>query len=110
MIEDAIRVFKEHGIDVPPITKVGDFNHTFRVHGPDDSVVIYSLRWPQYETVDAWFGKYNEDSGGLGLQGHVNSGDSFGRQLLEIFQLHKRFLATGQLQVLRDFEDERHNR
>ncbi len=104
MLIDAIKVFKEHDIYVPPPTKVGD--HTFNVHGPNDSVVIYRLRSPQYNTVDAWFGKYSDDSGGLGLQGSVNGFD----QLLEIFQLHKRFLATGHLQVLRDFEDERRNR
>lgn len=91
--------FGKYGIDLPN-------EQRFAIEGPRNSIAIYSVRWNT--TVDVWFGKSDDDSGGLSLQGSINSPLGI-EQLERMLKLHTRFMQSGRRKVLRHFEERKHN-
>lgn len=102
-LEKVINFFKDHNIVIDPLSITHfDKDYKFKVEGPRNSIILYRI-WGSDEEpiIDAWFGKSNSDSGGLGQQG------SFGaiglEQLNRIIKLHKRFMLSGRRKVLNNF-------
>lgn len=72
---------------------------TLFLYGPRESMVYYRI--DQFGVVNAWAGKCNSDSGGLGGQGFF---DGIGlAQLESMLKMHKRFLGSGRRKVLRNY-------
>lgn len=87
---DAIKSSSTHNKDI-----------IFVVEGPRNSIIHYRL-WGRY-VIDVWFGKSNSDSGGLALQGTLRK-DGHPKQLHNLLRLHKRFMQSGRLRILRRYQ------
>lgn len=77
-------------------------NCTFSICGARDSLIIYRL-WGN-NIVDIWFGKSNSDSGGMGKQAFLDDKNHY-PSLQCLLKLHKRFIISGRLKILRRFEE-----
>lgn len=90
-------------MDIPCVDKPDSVDGTFSfsVEGRRNSIICYRV-WgsDDWIVVNAWFGKSDSDSGGLATQGLLMGEEP----LSEMLKLHKRFIESGRLKILRRFE------
>ena len=84
--------------DIYPVVNLEIYNGqvTFAVLGARNSIATYRI-WGD-GIVNIWLGKEDSDSGGLALQGDVNSPMDY------TLALCSRFMKSGRRKVLRRFE------
>lgn len=92
-----IKILNDNGIPPPTDFTFDGTYARFSIDGPRNSIAIYRV-WGR-GVVDVWFGKIDDDSGGLATQGHLGQD---GSQLKYIINLHKRFYKSGRRKVLRN--------
>ncbi len=100
MFDSVKELFIKNGIEITNNARETSTEYSFVVYGARNSMVYYKIWGTQTNpVVNAWFGKEDNDSGGLSLQESGNIEYTLGN----IIKLHKRFVLSGRRKILKKF-------